>query len=500
MCDDFVTRALMPFQSFIRIFKRYFIVAKWLLGQSVWALKSRILLLMAMAFGAYCCEFGALFLSIATIKQDKHLTNAYEWIGITNNETAVSISLVLLCLIIAAVFGFGSAAQTIRCRRLSQDFATRKAESILRLDEIPLIPVRKNIGAKMAAVRVLRSDPGMVGWVLMLLLRNFVPLGMMLIVFGYLLITQTIFGLIIVGLLAVSIPLILLPNKRAAAASAKMERVASQTAKNTTLFLKSIQNQNKEQSESMETVLAPQLDARDQRMIAIQTSRLIGSFILAGVITLCLAMLLANTSAFADDTTTLVALLATIRLGMTSLRSTNTTITSINRFYTQIRRFAGFTQGISIDGFKIGSPKLSRGIQSDLTVPSGSFIGVLTPVPLDRVSAGWLTLLLFKSAMRDEIYLDCCGENNCSDASITYVNACDNNPQDKVRGIRLLITNDLGLLEGTPLFEAFEVDAKGAVRVLDKDNVFKDLDDTSTEELSLGGDNLEVELEMEMEM
>jgi ABC-type multidrug transport system fused ATPase/permease subunit len=334
----------------------------------------------------------------------------------------------------------------------------------------------------------------------MLLLRSFVPLGMMFFIFVSLLITQTIFGLIIVGLLAVTIPLVLLPNKRAASASAKMERLATQTAKKTTLVLASINNQNKEQSESMETALAPLLNARDQRMIAVQFSRLIGSVILAGVITLCLAMLLTNTLAFSDNPVTLATVFITIIAGMKAFRSTNTTITSINRFYTQIRRFAGFVQGIPIDGFEIGSPKLSRGIHSDMTVPSGSFIGVLTPVPLDRVSVGWLTLLLFKSAMRDEIYLDCCGETNCSDASITYVNACDNNPQDKVRGIRLLITNDLGLLEGTPLFDAFEVDAKGAVRVLDKDNVFKDLDDTSTEELSLSGDNLEVELEMEMEM
>ena len=498
MCDNFVTCDIMPFQSYIRVFKRYFEVAKWLLGESVWALKGRILFMMVMAFGAYCCEFGALFLSIATIKQDKHLADAYAWAGITNHETTISISLVLLCLIIAAILGFLSAAQTIRCRRLSQDLATRKAESILHSDKVPLIPVRKNIGAKMAAVRVLRSDPGMVGWVLMLLLRNFVPLGMMFVVFGYLLITQTIFGLIIVGLLAVSIPLVLLPNKRAASASAKMERVASKAAQNTTLFLNSIKNQNKEHPASMETALAPFLDARDQRMIAIQTSRLIGGVVLAGVITLCLAMLLANTSAFSDNTTTLVALLATIRLGMTSLRSTNTTITSINRFYTQIRRFAGFAQGIPIDGFEIGSPKLSRGIQSDVTVPSGSFIGVLTPVPLDRISAGWLTLSLFKSATRDEIHLDCCRENNCSDASITYVSASDNNSRDVGRGIRVLVTNNLGLLEGTPLFEAFEVNAKGAVRVLDKDNMFKDLNEASMDELSLSEDDLEIELEMEM--
>jgi hypothetical protein len=50
------------------------------------------------------------------------------------------------------------------------------------------------------------------------------------------------------------------------------------------------------------------------------------------------------------------------------------------------------------------------------------------------------------------------------------------------------------------LFEAFEVNAKGVVKVLDKDNMFKELDEISTGELSLGGDNLEVELELEMEM
>ena len=497
MCNTFVvTNLVMPFQSTIRVFRRYLVVAKWLLGQSVWALKRRIAILMVMSFGAYCCEFGALFLSIATIKQDTHLANAYAWAEITNYETTISISLVLLCLIIAAIFGFLSATQTVRCRRLCQDLLTKKAESILLSDEIPLIPLRKNIGAKSAAIRVLRSDPGMVGWVLMLILRMLVPLGMTFFVFAYLLVTHTAVGLLIVGLVVVSVPIALLPNKLAASATAKMERVTSQTAQNTQLFLKSINTQNAERVDSLPVLLAPMLDARDRRMIAVQYSRLIGSIILAGVITLCLVMLLSKSSSFTDDTTALVAILATIRLGMTSLRSSNTTITSINRFYTQIRRFAGFTQGIPIDGFVDGIPRLSCGIQKDKPIPPHSIIGVVTPVQLDRISTGWLTLSLFNRAKRGELYL---GGKSKSVCAITYVNEDD---RDSVGnpGIRVVVTKNPKLLEVYSLYEAFEINAKGRVKVLDKENMFKDLDGKSTGELSFSEDDLEMELEMEMGM
>lgn len=495
MCDNFVTCDIMPFQSYIRVFKRYFEVAKWLLGESVWVLKGRILFLMVMAFGAFSCEFAALFLSIATIKQDSYLADAYSWAGITNYETTISVMLVLLFLIVAAIFGFLSATHTVRCRRLCQDLLTRKAESILQSDEVPLIPVRKNIAAKSAAIRVLRSDPGMVGWVLMLILRMLVPLGMTVVVLGYLLVTHTIIGVLIVGLVVVSVPLILLPNKVAASATAKMERVTSQTARNTQLFLESVNSQNTEASETLPTLLAPMLDARDRRMIAVQYSRLIGGVILSGVITICLVMLVSTSSSVTDDTTALVAILATIRLGMTSLRSSNTTITSINRFYTQIRRFAGFTQGIPIDGFVDGTPRLSCGIQKDKPIPLNSIVGVVTPVKLDRISAGWLTLSLFNRAKRSEIYL---GGKALSDCAITYVSVDDGTDLGGNLGIQIVVTKNPKLLEMFTLYEAFEVNAKGKVKSLDKDTLFKDLDGISEDECSLSEDDLEMELEMEM--
>lgn len=343
-------------RGFVRL--RGYVRLLWEIGlDSLWRFRMTTALALACGFGGLMIQIFA----IGVAASYAHLLNQGEPVAVhvlrvEPRESLLLLvgaaGLVLLALLCSAVLQWIAGRRTIQLRRSYQDFCT--ARVFRRLVESPfvLLPGEDQSADFRPILMVARGDAAFCGRVVHMLADAIVPVVTTLLAFGTLFYLELWPTLLILSIVSVSMFFIYRANVHAVSSTRTMERLAphaSRAFRRRVIQLRDDPYAGLNEQERLDEAwfereggVRAYFDARDGRFLAIQSSRFTGNVFLAMIMFVIILTMGGALILEGRNWSRLIIYLFALQHGLFSLRTVTSMITSINRFYPQLKRYRDF--------------------------------------------------------------------------------------------------------------------------------------------------------------
>jgi hypothetical protein len=402
--------------NFKKTLLRYTVFISWLLTDSLW--RNRWLTLSILVTGflgvAFQVKVFALIIYYARhfstgspIVFAGYTLNPRESMGLlVFGSVAVSG---LLCLSTLCVYF--SRRGILRMGREYEEFCSKRVFFLLGMNvEIPF-GEDETVRGDSYLLRLIKSDSRLAGRVLRILLSLIIPGLTLIVVVAFLLYLETGLTLIVSNLAVVFILYQYRVSRHAAGHSVRFEKMASSAALKYKELLQhyKMKVQADESSALVERVFTQgpvkhQLDAYDGRLMAVENSRLVSGMFMAVVIGAIILVMGGGIIGEGTGWGRLLVYVISLRFAMANLQTTFTSITAINRFYPQLRRYFSFLESVKLNDQEQFSPlddnllqirmkgesAVLNGSYETITILNGTCLSLVTPLELNRYTMATL--------------------------------------------------------------------------------------------------------------
>ncbi len=400
---EFVTRAA-----------RYVRLLRSLAVELLWRFRANSILILATGMGGLMCQIAAIGVAVVyaqMLEQGRVVTLLGQ-----QAEARSSVGLLAICgtgvlvtLLLSAYLTYVSGVQSIRLRRRYQVFCSVRALRLLA-SGVPVLPPPDKRQANLGHImNLVRGDAAFHGRVAQMFIQAIVPAVTSILAVGALFYLEWLPTLVVLLATLVSTVFHYRASVAAAQGSRLMEQHAPQATRAYRERINALRGSTAVSDTKHKTVdeiffqsggVRASLDARDRRMWATESSKLVSNIFFAVIVFVVLLGLGMSIIFEGRGWERLIVYLLALRFGLVSLRSLTSTITSINRFYPQIRRYRDFVEmsatrsGVRpepLDAYKVrAAADALGGSEESATLTAGSRVLLICPTELDRYTVGFI--------------------------------------------------------------------------------------------------------------
>uniref|UniRef100_UPI0025B98123 hypothetical protein n=1 Tax=Desulfonatronospira sp. TaxID=1962951 RepID=UPI0025B98123 len=312
---------------------------------------------------------------------------------------------VVIVLLLSALCIYFSRRSILRLGREYEEFCGKRVFYLLGQNTDIFSNVENGAATDSYLFRLVKGDSRFAGRVLRMLLSLIIP-GLTLVVAGTVLIyLETYLTLLIAVLASVFAYYQIKVSKDAAKHSMRFEKLAPAAGREYRGMLQHCKQQicqDKNQG-LVERMFAKgpvknQLDSYEGRLRAVEKSRLISGIFMAVILGLIILVMGTGIVREGQGWGRLLIYVVALRFAMTNLQTVFSTITAINRFYPQVRRYSLFVQSFEdqdreqypvLDEYELrvdtnAVENVLEGSESRAEVKPGRRMSLVTPLELNR--------------------------------------------------------------------------------------------------------------------
>lgn len=309
--------------------------------------------------------------------------------------------LVVILLLLSASFIYYARRTAIRMAREYEEFCARRVFHLLG-EGSELFSARER-GDESYLLRLVRSDARLAGRVLRRLLSVVIPGFTLVVTVVVLLYLETALSFLIAALGSVLLFYQYRVSRQAAQHSMRFEKLAPEAGAEYRALIQHSKHLPAPESNTdpadrlfAKGAVRRQLDAYEGRLRAVETSRLVSGVFMAVVVGLILLIMGVEIIRVGTGWGRLLVYVVALRFAMMGLQGVFSTITSINRFYPQVRRYYAFVQSVSAQDAARYPPRYRYtlkvegetaplpGSMERLEVQQGARLALVTPLELNR--------------------------------------------------------------------------------------------------------------------
>lgn len=409
---------LNPLSKFaVPSFQRYASLIQWLIVDSVWRYKKLVVFILITGFLSVAFQaqvFGFIVIYSRHFASGKLI----DWGPFSvNPRTSVNLlcagSLVVITsLLLSAIGVFLSKRSILIIGIRYETFCAKRIFSLLSIRSYDFISRASGRGPDNYLLRLVKSDSRMAGRVLRLILSLIIPIITLIVAFSALVYLNPTLTLAIlffgIGYLMFQKKV----SKKAANFSIRAETLAPLVSQGYRKLIQhfKLQPENHSSKELVEETfksnnLRDELDAYEGRLLAVEKSRLGTGLFTAMAIGLIILVMGGNIIRVGSGWDHLLIFVIALRFALSSLQSSFAIITSINRFYPQIRRYFQFLKNVeeelhkkpkfeSVYEVQIAPdipPAFPKGNVSNLVLMNGVRLALVTQLELNRYTISALS-------------------------------------------------------------------------------------------------------------
>ncbi|UCD36409.1 MAG: ABC transporter ATP-binding protein, partial [Nitrospiraceae bacterium] len=404
--------------------RRYLVLLRKIFNDSLLRFRGRSFLVLVAGFLGVTFQVQAIGLSIYYAK----LIEKGDVVTLLGHDFHARSSLpflslvaagVLLSLLISAWLIYYSRTGILSLGRRYEEFCSKRLllsfGSSLRVCDT----TEKGLGSDAGILRLARTDARYSGRIFRLMLSAIVPLITLVAAVVCLFYINAILTIVTICLMGVSAAFQYRVSVAGARSSTRMEKASIGASAE---YRKIIQQQkgtsvNSDSKQNwLENIFRKSevrrfLDAYEGRLRVIEKSRFVSDILLAFAIVSILLMMGASIISEKQGWGRLIVYLIALRYMLVNLKQTVTKITSINRFFPQLKRYFAFLENTQPDsGSEEGLPEsylvsadagTIAGSLGEKEVNQGSRVGLVSPVSVNRYTIAFLVECLLSGRPRD---------------------------------------------------------------------------------------------------
>lgn len=390
---------------------RYTSVLTAIVADSFWRLKGRIISILASHFLGAFLQVNALGLALGYVRlleSKRTLT----FMGLVfDPRTSMTLLLAagfgaLTSLLIGARLLYYADAGTIRVGRLYEEFCAQRVLSLLARSRQIWCPHPYKYADTNLVYRIVRGDARYCGRSLRVLIDSVVPAGAAVVSFAVLVYSDILLTVAVVLLMAFSALFLYRVNVGGARASSLMEKHAGPAARAIRVFIQAVETIPSPLAHSYwigklfhSGAAKHYLDAYEGRLRAVKASEFISNVLQAVTVFIILLTLGARILREGTGWTQALLYLAALRVAAANFRKLSASITSVNRFYPQLRRYLLFVKHTTpldggLDVAATGTPtepyvitttgSSLPGSLAEWQLKAGHRVALVTPIKLNR--------------------------------------------------------------------------------------------------------------------
>lgn len=402
--------------KFLNTFYQYRSVLGWLIGDSVLRFRRESFLILITGF------FGVSF-QILTIGVVLYYAKAMERgasINVIFYEFNVRTSVVFLfvcglvilfSLLLAAWLTYFSRTRSLAFRRKYEEFCSKRIFILFGSSFKIWTPFEQDFSCDKVISKLARRDARFCGRALWMLMDFVIPFVTFLLSIGALLYINLFLTFLIFVLIGISAIFLYKVSIMAAKNSSLMERFSKPANKEYLQVIrrqKTIAVSSQEDESWLENNFfssgAPKkfLDAYMGRLKTLEYSHLISNILFAAAVFMILLILGEKTIFEGHGWEKLIVYLLALRYMITNVKQINTKVTSINRFYPQLKRYFQFLdatirlqkkeKGIQPPEYSLlvsANPAMEGTLES-FDIKEGNRISIISPIMLNRYTLAFL--------------------------------------------------------------------------------------------------------------
>ena len=418
----------------------------WLIRDSIWRNKGLSFLILATGFlgvtfqvqvFALIIYYGRHFSSGEVIRLWRYEFDprvSLGMLGVASLGAAVSLLLSALCI-------YFSRRSILRLGRKYGEFCAKRVFNLLGSGPDVFRCRENGSDEEKYLFRLVNADSRFCNRILLVLLSLIIPALTLAVAMGSLFYLEAFLTLLILSLLVVFAFFQSKVSRKTAAHSIRYEKLAPMVSQEYRTLIQhfKLQPQNNVGHEMVERLyeagpVKRQLDAYEGLLSGVANSRLVSGILMALGMSLILLVMGETIIREGSGWGRLLVYVVALRYTITNLQSSFALVTSINRFYPQVRRYLLFVQSSLIED-KTGYPAFDHyelraakirldGSKEHLILDRGARLALVTPLELNRYTMAALARSLLgesEHALRSALF------------SMRFATARDSSPQMSLR-------------------------------------------------------------------
>ena len=394
--------------------QRYAHLLRWIAVDSLWRYRGTSFLFLTAGMGGLVFQVAALGVAVIYAQMLEHgwvVTLLGRQVEARSSVVLLAVcgTGVLVALLLSAYLTYVSGVQSIRLRRRYQVFCSLRALRLLA-SGFPVWPPPDKRQANLGEImKLVRGDAAFYGRVAQMFIQAVVPAVTSILAVGALLYLEWLSTLAVLLATLVSTVFHYRASVTAVEGSRLMEQYAPQASRayreqvnalRGSTVVSDAEHETGDETFFQSGGVRAFLDARDRRMRALESSKLVSNACFAIIVFIVLLGLGMSIIVEGRGWGRLIVYLLALRYGLVGLRSLATTITSINRFYPQLRRYRDFVEmsatrsGVRpepLEAYQVrATADALGGSEESATFTAGSRVLLICPTELDRYTAGFI--------------------------------------------------------------------------------------------------------------
>ena len=405
------------FSSFLKTLHQYTELLRWLIIDSVWRFRGKVILMLVTGVLHVILQVQAIGLAIYYARAvDKGIV-----INILGRKLSARTSLellffyglgVLVCLLISAFFGYYSRTRVLKLWRLYEEFCSKRIFLLSGSNLRFCLPLSQEYNNESNILRLVRSDARYCGRILGMFLYTIIPIITFLIAIAILFYINTFLTILIIVLMIISTIFLYKINRSGVSYSTslhKYTREFGQEYRHIIKWQKGIVISSPlselefwlEENIFRSGAVKQYLDAFEGRLRVVVESEFIGNIFFAIATCIVLISLGSFIVLQGKGWSQLIIYLVASRQGLLSFKEVTRKMTSINRFYPHLKRYSQFLKNMNYrlitkqensTNYSIGlsNNSLPNSLE-ECNLNKGSCLGLVSPVELNCYTLAFLT-------------------------------------------------------------------------------------------------------------
>ena len=402
------------FESFYQKLSQYWPIFKWMILDSVWRFRGVATLILITGFLGVTFQVAAIGQAIqyAKVLESGEIVRflGYEFEPRTSWELLLMLGGgILFSLLISAWLIYYSRTSTLKLCRRYEEFCAKRILVICGSELKFWMESEGTYGDERDFLKLSRTDARYCGLALRMILNAIIPAITFIVAFAALLYINLLLTFLIMVLVLISSGFLYKVNIASARSTSIMEKNSGKTAYE---YNRIIQQQKGIAApiQDIEAIFRNLFSSKnvkqyhnafEGRFKAIENSKFVSNILIA-VSTFVIFVILGSRIIFeGEGWGRLIVYLVALRYGLNNLKQCSSSITNINRFYYQVRRYFYFlanTETVSrVKGLlplkytiKVGPEPLKGSLES-WDISQGGRIGLMSLVELNRYTMAGLT-------------------------------------------------------------------------------------------------------------
>jgi hypothetical protein len=413
------TSLISKLNKFLGTLRQYYAVFRWFVIDSVWQFRRQSSFILVTGFLGILSQVWTIGLAFyyAQIMEKGNVLKflMWEFDARTSIKFLILCGLAILCsLLFSAWLIYSSRTNNIKLRRKYEEFAIRRIFSSLGSNLRIWTPLNEGLITDRSIFRLIRTDARCCGRILWILMDTIMTVITFLIAVGILLYINSILSIFLFALVGISGVFLYKVNIAGAKNSTLLEKLSGGFQKACRRVIHRLKESviplSSEGSWLEKYVISsPEIkkyfDAYEGRLKSIEDSQLISNIFFAIAIFFIVLALGNSIISEGKGWGKLIIYLVALRFMLTNLKQLNKKVTSINRFYPQMKRYFHFVQNTWNPSGSDGKPPANytiiagdghlAGSLERWNISGGSRIGIVSPVEISRYTLAFLVENVF---------------------------------------------------------------------------------------------------------